>query len=79
MFILPFVADLDLKFRKHFASMFVVAFLWGVWRLVYFDPVTNNDIPGIAYLIQPFMMAGFAGIVFLVRKFLVCRFSSKRA
>jgi hypothetical protein len=47
--------------------MLTVGFAWGLWRVFYFDPVTQNDIPGVGYLIAPVMMGGISAAIFGVR------------
>ncbi len=73
MFILPFVADLETGFifTRHSTWMFLITLSWGVWRMFYFDLVTWNDIPGIGYLIMPFISVLIAGSVFVIRRIVV--------
>jgi hypothetical protein len=49
-----------LKFA--FGIPFFLGFVWGLWRMAYFDPLTENDIPGIGYIFVGFEL-GLAGIV----------------
>src|SRR5690348_16746841 len=58
MFALPFCTPLQSGFGKQFALFYVVGFVWGIWRVFYFDPVTTNDVPGVGYLVAPAMMGG---------------------
>jgi hypothetical protein len=70
MLALPFLTPLGSGVGKHFAVFYVLGFLWGVWRVAYFDPVTQNDVPGIGYLIVPLVMGGISASVFLMRVWL---------
>jgi hypothetical protein len=47
MLLLPFCPNPDSGFGRGLALLCVLGFIWGVWRLLYFDPVTQNDIPGM--------------------------------
>jgi hypothetical protein len=68
MFGLPFCTPLQSGFAKQFGLFYVVGFVWGLWRMLYFDNVTSNDIPGVGYLITPAMMGGISALIFLFRK-----------
>jgi len=68
MVALPFCTALQSSFGKQFALIYVAGFVWGLWRMFYFDNVTSNDIPGVGYLIAPAMMGGISALIFLFRK-----------
>ena len=68
MFTLPFCTPRRSGFAKQFGLFYLVGFLWGLWRMFYFDNVTSNDIPGIGYLIAPAMMGGISALIFVFRK-----------
>ncbi len=74
---LPFCPVADSSFMRHFAPIFLAGLAWGVWRFGYFDPVTRNDIPGIGYLLVPFMMGAMSAAVLVLRGWLSGRFSKK--
>src|SRR5438067_9276178 len=50
-----------------------LAFLWGIWRVVLFDPATKNDVPGIIYFVHGGMLAVLSTFFFLLRCWLVRR------
>ncbi len=77
MLALPFCPVPDASFMRHFAPIFLAGLAWGVWRFGYFDPVTRNDIPGIGYLLVPFMMVAISAAVLVLRGWLSGRFSKK--
>lgn len=62
---------------KHFGLVFLATFIWGIWRVAYFDVVTHNDIPGIGYLMLPFFMVVLSFVAFLIWAWLGGR-ASKR-
>lgn len=47
------------KGGRAFGRPFLSGFIWGIWRLLYFDGITKNDVPGMGYLVTPL----FGGIV----------------
>lgn len=47
----------------------IIAFFWGIWRVVLFDPATHNDIPGIGYWFMGFMLALIASGFYGLRRF----------
>jgi hypothetical protein len=77
MFVLPFCTRPGSGFGRHFALFYTVGFIWGVWRGFYFDPLTQNDIPGIGYLILPLMMGGISALIFVARVWLHGRNSNR--
>lgn len=77
MLALPFCTPPGFGFGRHFALFYLVGFIWGVWRVFYFDPVTQNDIPGIGYLIAPLMMGGISAFIFIFRVWLHGRNSNR--
>ena len=54
--------------KKAFRLPFGMTFVWGIWRFAYFDPVTGNDVPGIAYLFPPVVLGVIGVFVFGVRR-----------
>ena len=50
---------------RHFGLVFLAGFTWGIWRGFYFDIVTRNDIPGMGYLVLPFMMVAVSFIALI--------------
>jgi len=47
---------------RAFGLPFLLTLCWCLWRMGYFDPATDNDVPGIGYI-----FVGFAlGIIALV-------------
>jgi hypothetical protein len=34
-----------------FILLTLTGIVWGIWRMFFFDPLTNNDIPGIGYFV----------------------------
>jgi hypothetical protein len=67
MLTMPFCTRLQSGFGKPFAQIYAVGLTWGLWRVFYFDPVTQNDIPGVGYLIAPVMMGGISAAIFGIR------------
>lgn len=65
--------------RNHFSLVFLTTLAWGVWRLFYFDPLTGNDVPGIGYLVLPFIMVGISALAIVVWACLAGRRSQKSA
>jgi hypothetical protein len=51
VFVLPLVQPI-VSARIAVNTTFVVTLAWGIWRLVFFDSVTGNDVVGGAYLMQ---------------------------
>ncbi len=69
---LPFIADLDSPFRKLAALLFLEWFVWGMWRMFYFDAVTSNNAgPGIGYLLVPFLYTLLSRGIFFLREVIV--------
>jgi glucose dehydrogenase len=73
--VLPFCACLESKFGWQAAQIFFTTFVWGIWRIGYFDPVTRNDVPGFGYVIMSFTLTLIAAAIFVIRKFAVRMFS----
>jgi hypothetical protein len=40
---------------RAFGFPFVAIVSWGIWRISYFDPRTENDVPGIGYFVIAFL------------------------
>lgn len=72
---LPFAARLESKFGWQIAQIFFTTFVWGIWRISYFDSVTRNDVPGFGYVIMSVMLSVIAAVIFFIRKFAVRMFS----
>lgn len=53
--------------RRAFCFPFFTIFVWGIWRMTYFDPKTSNDIPGIGYFVVAFPYSFIALIFFAIR------------
>src|ERR1035438_4197248 len=51
MFALPFCTPLQTSLGKQFGLFYAVGFVWGVWRMAYFDQITRNGVPGSGYLV----------------------------
>jgi hypothetical protein len=73
----PCFTPADCGPAKHFELVFLAGFLWGIWRFAYFDIVTQNDIPGIGYLIVPFFLVAVSLGVLFIRVWLGGRVSRK--
>ena len=54
---------------RAFGYPFIVIFTWGLWRMAYYDPTTNNDIPGIGYIVVAFVYSFVASFLFAVPLF----------
>ena len=52
---------------RAFVFPFVVIFVWGIWRMAYFDPTTHNDIPGFGYIVAAFGYGIIATLLFCIR------------
>jgi hypothetical protein len=52
---------------RAFGVPFIACFGWGIWRIVYFDPETENDIPGIGYVIAAFVFSVVAYLLYIIR------------
>jgi hypothetical protein len=44
---------------------FTLGVIWGIWRFLYFDIVTHNDIPGIGYFFPPITFGVIASVAYL--------------
>ena len=53
--------------RRAFWYPFVATFLWGFWRVLYFDIVMHNDVPGIGYFVAAFVHGLIALLYFAIR------------
>jgi hypothetical protein len=53
----------------------MAVFAWGVWRIVFFDPATDNDIPGAGYFVLGFMCSMVAYFLYQIR----CDFLRRKA
>jgi len=68
VFLYPLIVEKDCPFLRRAKPVFLFTFIWGIWRFVYFDSATKNDIPGLGYLIAPFMTTFYSSIVFIIRR-----------
>jgi hypothetical protein len=50
------------------AYPFALALGWGGWRIFYYDNATENDVPGMAYIVSAIAAAGFSGMIYSVRQ-----------
>lgn len=66
--VVPFTMPLEFSLAKEMGLLFAVYLVWGAWRLLYFDIVTGNGIPGAGYLIVAWLPCAVAAILFSVRK-----------
>jgi len=76
--ILPFIVSSKASFNEVFISIFGMFFLWGAWRFLYFDQVTNNDIPGFGYIVACFIAGVYGCILFGIRKFVIWIINRRR-
>ena len=74
----PFITSIQSSYWRMFWLIFGLIFIWGIWRFLYFDALTENDVPGIAYLIMPFGYAVISGVIFELRKLFI-RITTKRS
>lgn len=51
-----------------FGMPFLLGIVWGFWRIAYFDPLTENDIPGIGYVIVAFQLGIIGMVIYGIRK-----------
>ena len=65
VFVLPFFLSANRGIYA-FGCPFLLSMAWGGWRFGCFDPLTANDIPGIAYLMLPFVYAFIARVIYAV-------------
>jgi hypothetical protein len=47
----------------------LIAFIWGIWRMVLFDPAFHNDVPGIGYWFMGVVLALVASGFYIIRRF----------
>jgi len=52
---------------RAFGFPFLAIVAWGIWRMVYFDPATHNDIPGLGYFVVAFPYSFIALLFFAIR------------
>lgn len=64
----PFVAPDRWRTLGFIGRVYGVWLLWGVWRFFFFDIITENDIPGIGYLVAPLLYCPLSVILFFIRK-----------
>ena len=60
---------------RAFGLPFLIILVWGFWRMAYFDPVTENDVPGIGYICAAFGYSIIARALYGIR----CVFLRRRA
>jgi hypothetical protein len=77
-FVHPWFLRLGQEARA-FGFPFVVIFIWGIWRMAYFDPATHNDIPGIGYIVAAFGYGIISYILFGIRCAVLRRRAAKRS
>jgi hypothetical protein len=53
--------------RRAFWVPFLAIFVWGIWRVAYFDPATHNDIPGVGYFVVALGYSLVALLFFAIR------------
>ncbi len=58
---------------RAFGFPFLAIFIWGIWRLRYFDPKTHNDIPGTGYVVVAFSYSLIASLLLAIRCAIVRR------
>ena len=65
-FVYPWIVS-----RGHIIRIIVfplgLSFFWCLWRIAIFDSATNNDIPGIGYLVVGMMLSLLAAIFYTAR------------
>ena len=54
--------------RTSFAVPCAIGLFWGFWRMAYFDPATQNDIPGIGYFITSILLGLIGLLVYGLRR-----------
>ena len=52
---------------RAFGFPFLLIFVWGIWRMFFFDPTTNNDVPGIGYIVAAFGYGIIAYVLYGIR------------
>lgn len=70
IFLLVFVHPWFLRLGqgiRAFGYPLIAIFVWGLWRMFYFDPATKNDVPGIGYFVSAFFYALIAWGCFGIR------------
>lgn len=73
--VLPFFLPLG-SGKRAFKYPFLIIFVWGIWRMGYFDIATNNDIPGMGYIACAFFYSFLAWGLFAIRGAFVKRKSN---
>ncbi|WP_265593539.1 hypothetical protein [Verrucomicrobium sp. BvORR034] len=57
--------------RWHLSDLFgypmILSVFWCIWRMVIFDPATDNDVPGMGYLAVGFVLGFIAVFLHLLR------------
>jgi hypothetical protein len=64
----PFLVPPETRGRSYFAKVAGLVFVWGLWRLFWFDSIVGNDVPGIGYLLAPPCYGGISVLLFKIRK-----------
>ena len=54
-----------------FGMPFLLGIVWGFWRMTYFDTLTENDIPGIGYVIVAIQFGIIGMIIYGACKFIL--------
>jgi len=68
MIVLPFVTPLESGFGRQFGLQYAVWVVWSIWRGLYFDSITNNDIPGSGYFLAALLYCGISALIYQIRK-----------
>ena len=63
---------------RAFTRPLVVGFLWGMWRVGYYDWTTHNDIPGMGYFFGAFIAGIYALVFYAIRSVLVRWWAGRR-
>lgn len=57
--------------RWHLSGLFgypmILSVFWCIWRMVIFDPATDNDVPGMGYVAVGFVLGFIAVFLHLLR------------
>ena len=73
MTILPFLNHPESGFRNQLILIWSIGLAWGIWRISYFDVVTENDVPGMGYIVSAFMFGAVSAVIFSIRKWMYQR------
>ncbi len=73
-FVHPWFLPLE-RGARAFGLPFVAIFVWGIWRVLHFDPTTHNDVPGMGYFVCAFFYGFISFLLYRIR----CVFLRRRA